>query len=128
MKLVGNLEYFITRNFMAYRGHMELLLLLFLLLLLLYRPLLGLGRFISFLILYRVGSIPWTGDQPVARPLPTHITTQTQNKCTQYRHPRIEWDPNPRSRRSSDRRLHALDRAATLIGHMELLVKYNMLL
>jgi hypothetical protein len=36
----------------------------------------------SFLILYTVGRTPWTGDQPVARPLPTHRTTQTQ-KLTQ---------------------------------------------
>jgi hypothetical protein len=49
-----------------------------LLLLLLYSPLLGLGRFFSFLILYTVGTIPWTGDQPVARPLPIHRTTQTE--------------------------------------------------
>jgi hypothetical protein len=38
----------------------------------LYSPLLGLCRFFSFLILYTVGSTPWTGDQPDARPLPTH--------------------------------------------------------
>jgi hypothetical protein len=25
-----------------------------------------------------VGRTPWTGDQPVARPLPTHRTTQTE--------------------------------------------------
>jgi hypothetical protein len=35
------------------------------------------------------------GDQPIARPLPTHRTTQTQNKRTQYRHPCLEWDSNP---------------------------------
>jgi hypothetical protein len=29
--------------------------------------------------IYRVSGTPWTGDQPVARPLPTHRTTQTQN-------------------------------------------------
>jgi hypothetical protein len=40
-----------------------------------YGPLLGLGRFFIFLILYTVGKSPWTGDQPVARPLPTHGTT-----------------------------------------------------
>jgi hypothetical protein len=34
--------------------------------------LVGLGRFFSFLILYTVGRTPWTGDQPVERPLPTH--------------------------------------------------------
>jgi hypothetical protein len=33
----------------------------------LYSPLLDLGRFFSFLILYTVGRIPWTGDQSVAR-------------------------------------------------------------
>jgi hypothetical protein len=28
------------------------------------------------------GRTPWTSDQPVARPLPKHRTTQTQNKRT----------------------------------------------
>jgi hypothetical protein len=41
----------------------------------LYRPLLDIGRFFSFLILHTIGRTPWTGDQPVARPL--HRTTQT---------------------------------------------------
>jgi hypothetical protein len=53
--------------------------------------LLGLRRFFSFLILYTVSRTPWTGDQPVARPLPTH-RTQTQNKRTQYTHPCLRWD------------------------------------
>jgi hypothetical protein len=48
----------------------------------LYSPLLDLGRFFIFLILYTLGRTPWTGDQPVARPLSTHRTTQTQNKRT----------------------------------------------
>jgi hypothetical protein len=34
----------------------------------------------QFLNQCTVGRTPWTGDQPVARPLPTHRTTQTQNK------------------------------------------------
>jgi hypothetical protein len=76
-------------------------ILLLLLLLWLYSPLLGLGLFFSFLIIYTDGRTPWTSDQPVARPLPTHTTTQTQNKGTQYRHPCLEWDSNPRSQRSS---------------------------
>jgi hypothetical protein len=38
----------------------------------LYSPLLGLGRFFSFLNLNTVGRTAWTGDQPVTRPLPTH--------------------------------------------------------
>jgi hypothetical protein len=41
-------------------------------------PLLGLGRFFSFLTLYTGGRSPWTWDQPVARPLPTRRTTQTE--------------------------------------------------
>jgi hypothetical protein len=34
-----------------------------------------LGRFFSFLILYTTGRTPWAGDQPTARPPPTHRTT-----------------------------------------------------
>jgi hypothetical protein len=66
--------------------------------------LLGLGRFFSFLILYTFGRTPWTGDQPVARALPTRRTTQTQNKRTQYRTPCLELDSSPRSQRSNERR------------------------
>jgi hypothetical protein len=39
--------------------------------------LVDLGRIFSFLISYTVGRTPWTGNQPVSRPLPTHRTTQT---------------------------------------------------
>jgi hypothetical protein len=66
-----------------------------------YRPLLHLGRFFSFLILYTVGRTPWTGDQPVARLLPTHRTTHTINA---HRHACLEWNSNPRSQRSNERR------------------------
>jgi hypothetical protein len=59
----------------------------------LYSPLLDLGRFFSFLILHTVGRTPWTGDQAVARPLPTHRTTQTQNKRTQTSMPWVEFEP-----------------------------------
>jgi hypothetical protein len=66
--------------------------------------LLGPGLFFSFVIFsYTVGRIPWTSDQPVARPLPTHRATQTQNKRA-HRHSCIECDSNPRSQRSSERR------------------------
>jgi hypothetical protein len=44
---------------------------------------------------------PRTGDQPVPMPLPTHRTTQTQNKRT---HSCLEWDSNLRSQYSSERR------------------------
>jgi hypothetical protein len=45
---------------------------------------------------------PWTSDQPVARPLPTHSTTQTQKKHT-HRHPCLEWFSNSWSKLSSER-------------------------
>jgi hypothetical protein len=39
-------------------------------------PYVGPWPFFSFFILYTVGRTPSKGDQPVARPLPTHRTTQ----------------------------------------------------
>jgi hypothetical protein len=48
------------------------------LLLCLHSPLLALGRVFSFLVLYTVGRTPWAGDQPFARPLPTHNNTNTE--------------------------------------------------
>jgi hypothetical protein len=50
------------------------------------------GCFFSFLILYRVGRTPRTGDQPVVSPPTTHRTTQTQNKGTQTSMPRMEFE------------------------------------
>jgi hypothetical protein len=47
-----------------------------------YSPLVGIGRFFSFLIPYTVGRTPRTGDQPVAKPLPIPRTTQTYDKHT----------------------------------------------
>jgi hypothetical protein len=47
------------------------------------QPFVGTWPLFSFLILYTVGRTPWTGDQHFARPLPTHRTTQTQNKRKQ---------------------------------------------
>jgi hypothetical protein len=54
-------------------------------------------------LFYTDGRTPWTSDQPVARSLPTHRTTQTQKKGT-HKHPCLEWVSNPRSKRSSERR------------------------
>jgi hypothetical protein len=62
----------------------------------------GLWPLFEFLILYTFGRTPWTGDQPISRQLPTHRTTQSQNKRTQTF--RIDWDSNPRSQCSSGRR------------------------
>jgi hypothetical protein len=43
--------------------------------------------------LYTVGRTPWTCDQPVARPLPTHRTALTQNKLTQTSMPLVGFEP-----------------------------------
>jgi hypothetical protein len=59
--------------------------------------LLDLDGFFSFLILYTVDRTTWTGDQPAARPLLTH-------RMNTHRHPCLEWDSNPRSQHSSQRR------------------------
>jgi hypothetical protein len=81
----------------------------------LYGPLLDLGRFFSFLMLHTVSRIPWTGDQPVARPLPIHRTTRTKDKRTQTFMPRVEFEPTiPVFERAKI--VHALDSAATIIG------------
>jgi hypothetical protein len=54
----------------------------------LYSPL-DFGPFFSSLILYTVGKTPWTGDQPVVRPLPTHRTTHS----TQTYMPLVGFEP-----------------------------------
>jgi hypothetical protein len=82
------------------------------------QPFVFLGRFFGFLILYTVGRTPWMKDQPVAMPLPTHRTTQTQNKRTQTSMPCVEFEPTiPAFER--EKTVHALDRAATVIGYFE---------
>jgi hypothetical protein len=74
-----------------------------------------LAAFFSFLIQYTVGRTPWKGDQPVARPQPTHRTTQTQHKRTQTSMPRVRLEATiPMLKRAKTH--HALDRAATVIG------------
>jgi hypothetical protein len=80
----------------------------------LYSPL-NLGRFFSFLILYTFGRTHWTEDQPVARPLPTHRTTQTQNKRRQMSMTRVGFEPmSPVLERAKT--VYALDLAAPVIG------------
>jgi hypothetical protein len=76
-----------------------------------------LAFFFSFLILYTVGMTPWSRDQPVARPLPTHRRTQTQNKRTQTSMPWVGFEP-PIPAFERAKAFHALDRAATVIGTM----------
>jgi hypothetical protein len=63
------------------------------------------------------------GDQPVTRPLPTHRTTQTQNKRTQTSMPQVAFKPTtPVFERSKT--VYALDRAATVIGHQNSRLHY----
>jgi hypothetical protein len=81
----------------------------------LYSPLLGSGRFFSFLVLYAVSRTPWTGNQPVSRLLPIHRTAQTQNKRTQTSMPWVGFEPTTPAF-EWEKRVHALDLAATVIG------------
>jgi hypothetical protein len=65
--------------------------------------------------LYTVGRTPWRSDQPVTKPLPTRRSTQTQNKRTQTSMPWVGFEPTtPAFER--EKTVHALDRAATVIG------------
>jgi hypothetical protein len=65
--------------------------------------------------LYTVGGTLWTVDNPVARPLPTHRTIQTQNKRTQTSMPQVGFELTI-SVFEGTKMVHALDRAATVIG------------
>jgi hypothetical protein len=49
-----------------------------------YSPLVDLGSFFSFLIFYTVGRTPWTGDQPVAKPLSAHRTAKHRINAQKY--------------------------------------------
>jgi hypothetical protein len=66
-------------------------------------PTVGLWPLFQFLILYTVGRTPWTGDQPVTRPLPTHRINAHGYQC-------LECDSNPRSQCSSLRPRGPCDR------------------
>jgi hypothetical protein len=87
--------------------------------------LVDLAYFFSFLNIYTVGRTPWTGDQPIARLLPTHRTTQTQNKRTQASMSRVGFKPTiPVFDRAKT--VHALDPAAIVIGHKKTRAKYKL--
>jgi hypothetical protein len=79
-----------------------------------YSPL-DLGRFFGFLILYTDSRTDWVEDQPIARPLPTYRTTQTQNKRAQTSMPRVAFEPMiPMF--EWVKTVHALDHLATVTG------------
>jgi hypothetical protein len=82
----------------------------------LYSPLLDPGRFFSFLIFYRVGRTPWTGDQSVDRPLPAHRTALTQIKRIQTSMPQGGFEPTIPVFEWA-KTVHALHRAATVISN-----------
>jgi hypothetical protein len=62
----------------------------------LYSPLLGAGRYYSFVIICRGGRTPWTEDLSVSMLLPTQMTAQTQNKRTQTSMPQVGFEPSGR--------------------------------
>jgi hypothetical protein len=77
-----------------------------------YGLMLGLGSFFIYLIFYTVGRTPRTGDQPVARPLPT---AETQNRLTQTSMLQVVFEPTiPVLERAKI--IHTLYRAAIAIG------------
>jgi hypothetical protein len=47
------------------------------------QPFVGPWPLFQYFKIYTVGRTPWTVDQPVAKPLSTHRTAQTQNKRIQ---------------------------------------------
>jgi hypothetical protein len=53
------------------------------------------GSAAAILYTYTVGRTPWTGDQPVTRPLPTHGTAQIQNKRRRTSITRVGFEPMP---------------------------------
>jgi hypothetical protein len=59
----------------------------------LYSPLLALGDISVSWSFCAVGRTPLTGDDPVAMPLPTHITTKTHNKHTETSIPWVGIEP-----------------------------------
>jgi hypothetical protein len=74
--------------------------------------------FLRFLIFYAVGRTPWNRDQPIARPLPAHRTSQTQNKRIQTSIPQVGFEPaNPVFEPSKT--VRALDYVTTVIGSIK---------
>jgi hypothetical protein len=66
------------------------------------QPMLDLGHFFSFLILYMVGLFGLGISLSEGRYLHSE---QHKHRITAHRHPCLEWDSNPRSQRSSELRL-----------------------
>jgi hypothetical protein len=57
------------------------------------QPIVDLGRLFSFLIVYKVGRIPWTGISP---PQVHYLHTERyKHRIIAHRHPSFEWDSKP---------------------------------
>jgi hypothetical protein len=97
---------------------------MFMLLSIALQPLWTLTAFFPFLNSYTVGRPPWTGDQPVKRPLPTCRTTQTKNKRTDI-HASKGFEPTIRAFERA-KTVHTLDSAATVIGVFMLSLLYSL--
>jgi hypothetical protein len=69
----------------------------------------------SSLIIYTIGRIPWTGDQPVAKPLPIHKSTKAENKHIQTSMLRVGFEPTSQVF-FWVKTFHALEHAAIVIG------------
>jgi hypothetical protein len=67
----------------------------------LYCPLLDLGRFFSFLLLYTVVGLLGRG---ISLSQGRYVHMEHKHRIISHRHPRLEWDPNQRPQRSSERR------------------------
>jgi hypothetical protein len=81
---------------------------------------------LNFLIFYTASRTPWASDQPVARSLPTHRTTQIQNKCTQTSMPQVGFEHTIPVFEGA-KTVHTANRAATVIVFwMLLLYVYSM--
>jgi hypothetical protein len=58
------------------------------------QPFVGPWSLFQFLdVFYTVGRTPWTGYDPVTRPLPTNRTVQTQNKSTHTSTSQVGFEP-----------------------------------
>jgi hypothetical protein len=79
------------------------------------QPSVGPWPLFQFLDFYTVGRTSWTGDHPVARPLHTHRTAQTQNKRTQTSMSQVGFEPTIQVLERV-KTVHALDRAAAVFG------------
>jgi hypothetical protein len=94
----------------------------------LFQPIQGPGLLFSSVIIFTDGRTPWASDQLVARPLPKHRATQTQNKHIHT--PNIHALSGFRATMPASERtkiVNALDSATTVTSHYLVIVFVNLL-